>query len=103
MLQRILEELSFVVIQLLFGSSLKRERKVELFLRCTLELLFTRNNLSIYRIVIRFLDKKVLMNNNMCQKCGRKSGLWVLHEMVNKTYAENMKKIVGAVWELPAK
>ena len=41
--------------------------------------------------------------NNMCQKCGRKSGLWVLHEIVNKTYAENMKKIVGAVWELPAK
>ena len=41
--------------------------------------------------------------NNMCQKCGRKSGLWVLHEIVNKTYAENMKQIVGAVWELPAK
>ena len=30
--------------------------------------------------------------NNMCQKWGRKSGLWVLHEIVNKTYAENMKK-----------
>ena len=58
MLQRILEELSFVVIQLLFGSSLKRERKVELFLRCTLKILCTRNNLSIYRMVIRFLDKK---------------------------------------------
>ena len=41
--------------------------------------------------------------NNMCQKCGRKSGLWVLHEIMNKAYAENMKKIVGAVWELPAK
>ena len=41
--------------------------------------------------------------NNMCQKCGRKSGLWVFHEIVNKTYAENMKKIVGAVWELLAK
>ena len=39
----------------------------------------------------------------MCQKCGHKSGLWVLHEIVNKTYAENMKKIVGAVWELPAR
>ena len=35
--------------------------------------------------------------NNICQKWGRKSGLWVLHEMVNKTYAENVKKIVGAV------
>ena len=44
--------------------------------------------------------------NNMCQKCGQKSGLWVLHEIVNKIYAENLKKIVGArcraVWELPA-
>ena len=30
--------------------------------------------------------------NNMCQKCGRKSGLWVLHVIVDKTYAENMKK-----------
>jgi hypothetical protein len=39
----------------------------------------------------------------MHQKCRRKSGLWVLHEMVNKIYAENMKKIVGSVWELPAK
>ena len=41
----------------------------------------------------------------MCQKCGHKSGLWVLHEIVNKIYAEDMKKkkIVGAVWELPAK
>ena len=28
--------------------------------------------------------------NNMCQKCGRKTGLWVLHEIVNKTYAENI-------------
>ena len=42
-------------------------------------------------------------DDNICQKCGRKSGLWVLHETVNKTNAENMKKIVGAVWELPAK
>ncbi len=31
----------------------------------------------------------------MCQKCEGKSGLWVLHEMVNKTYAENMKKNRG--------
>ena len=41
--------------------------------------------------------------NNMCQKCGHKSGLWVLHEILYKAYAENMKKIGGAVWELPAK
>ncbi len=41
--------------------------------------------------------------NNICQKCGGKNGLWVLHKISNKTYAENMKKIVGAVWELLAK
>ena len=39
----------------------------------------------------------------MCQKCERKSGLWGLHEIVNKAYEEDMKKNVGAVWELPTK
>ena len=39
----------------------------------------------------------------MCQKCEDKSGLWVFHETVNKTYAESLKKNVGAVWKLPAK
>ena len=29
-------------------------------------------------------------------------GLWVLNEM-NKKCPQNMKTIVGAVWELPAK
>ena len=29
--------------------------------------------------------------------------LWVLNEMIKEIYAENMKKIVGAVWELPVK
>ena len=39
----------------------------------------------------------------MCQKCGGNCGLWVLYEIHNLIkYAENMKKIVGAVWELPA-
>ena len=28
------------------------------------------------------------------------SGLWVLNEIIQKKYPENMKKIVGAVWEL---
>ena len=33
-----------------------------------------------------------------------RSGLWILHEIVKRIYAEIMKKkIVGAVWELPAK
>ena len=31
-------------------------------------------------------------------------GLWVLNEIIKKNiYAENLKKIVGAIWELPAK
>ena len=41
--------------------------------------------------------------NNMGQKCEGNCGLWVLNEILNKTYPENLKKIVGAVWELPAK
>jgi len=41
--------------------------------------------------------------NNMCQKCGGNCGLWVLIEIIQKKYPENMKGVVGAVWELPAK
>ena len=41
--------------------------------------------------------------NNKGQKCEGNCGLWVLNEMIKKTYPENLKKIVGAVWELPAK
>ena len=29
--------------------------------------------------------------------------MWVLNEIILKKYAESLKKIVGAVWELPAK
>ena len=50
-----------------------------------------------------FAQHTTYPGNNMCQKCEGKSGLWVLHEMINKTYAENMKKIVGAVLELRAR
>ena len=41
--------------------------------------------------------------NNMGQKCEGNCGLWVLNEFFKKIYSENLKKIVGAVWELPAK
>ena len=37
------------------------------------------------------------------QKCAGISGLWVLNEIIQKKYPENLKKIVGAVWKLPAK
>ena len=41
--------------------------------------------------------------NNMGQKREGNCGLWVLNEIIKKTYPENLKKIVGAVWKLPAK
>ena len=39
--------------------------------------------------------------NNIGKKCEGNCGLWVLNEMIKKIYPENLKKIVGAVWELP--
>ena len=39
----------------------------------------------------------------MCQKWEGDRGLWVLNEVALKKYDESLKKIVGAVWELPAK
>ena len=43
------------------------------------------------------------IRNNMDQKCEGNCGLWVLNEMIKKIYAENLKQIVGAIWELLAK
>ena len=37
------------------------------------------------------------------QKCAGISGLWVLNEIIQQQYPENLKKIVGAVLKLPAK
>ena len=45
----------------------------------------------------------IYTRNNMGQKCEGNCGLWVLDEILKKTYPENLKKIVGAVWELPAR
>ena len=45
----------------------------------------------------------IYSRNNMRQKCGGNCGLWDLHEIVKNIYPENLKKIVGALWELPAK
>ena len=38
----------------------------------------------------------------MYQKWEDDCGLWVLHEMIKQIYTESLKKIVGAIWELPA-
>ena len=45
----------------------------------------------------------IYTRNNMGQKCEGNCGLWVLNEILKKSNPENLKKIVGAVWELPAK
>ena len=39
----------------------------------------------------------------MGQKCEGNCGLRVLNEMIKEIYPENLEKIAGAVWELPAK
>ena len=44
-----------------------------------------------------------LCGNDIGQKCEGNCGLWVLNEIVKRMYPESLKKIVGAVWELPAK
>ena len=50
-----------------------------------------------------FIYHTIYTRNNMGQKCEGNCGLWVLNEILKKTYPENLKKILGAVWELPAK
>ena len=45
----------------------------------------------------------IYTRNNMGQKCEGNCGLWVLTEILKETNPENLKKIVGAVWKLPAK
>ena len=39
----------------------------------------------------------------MCQKWEGDCGFWVLNEMIKKIHTESLKKIVGAILELPAK
>ena len=56
-----------------------------------------------FTIKVKFTTHTIYIRNNMGQKCEGNCGLWVLHEILKKTYPENLKKIVGAVWELPAR
>ena len=60
------------------------------------------------KISFRFIiDSKryhtIYTRDNMGQKCEGDCGVWVLNEIIKKTYPESLKKIVGAVWKLPAK
>ena len=45
----------------------------------------------------------IYTRNNMGQKCEGDCGLWGLNEILKKTYPDNLKKNMVAVWELPAK
>ena len=53
--------------------------------------------------VVNLTAHTTCSRNNIGQKFEGNCGLWVLNEILKKTYAENLKKIAGAVWELPAK
>ena len=70
----------------MLASSLKNAKNVTKFMR-----FFVQTKHTTYS------------RNNMGQKCEGNIGLWVLNEMIKKIYPENLKKIVGAIWELPAK
>ena len=60
-----------------------------------------------YKVTFFFLSvvffHTAYSRNDMSQKCEGNCGLWVLNEMIKRMYPESLKKIVGAVWELPAK
>ena len=60
-------------------------------------------NLSKRRWKLAESTHTIYTRNNMGEECEGNCGLWVLNEILKKTYPENLKKIVGAVWELPAK
>ena len=50
-----------------------------------------------------YITHTTYSRNNIGQKCEGNCGLWILNEIIIKKYAENLKKIAGAIWELPAK
>ena len=62
----------------------------------------SQKNLSC-KINLSEIKHTTYSRNNMSQKCEGNCGLWVLNEIIKKIYPENLKKIMGAVWELPAK
>ena len=70
------------------------------FFECPLKSFFCQMYFSASSFSIFFLLHKahtIYIRNNMGQKCEGNCGLWVLHEILKKTYPENLKKIVGTV------
>ena len=72
------------------------------FLGCFLGTYFWCRYFSKVNILLVYIHT-TYTSNNTGQKCEGNCGLWVLNEILKKTYSENLKKIVGAVWKLPAK
>ena len=64
---------------------------------------YPKSSVIKYSVFSKLPTHTIYIRNNMGQKCEGNCGLWVLHEILKKTYPENLKKIVGAVWELPAR
>ena len=55
-----------------------------------------------YFIRIGETDPKLYTKNHLKLTLSN-CGLWVLNEILEETYPENLKKNVGDVWELPTK
>ena len=70
---------------------------------CFLTLLPTRLCPAVCRFFVDVVCHTTYTRNNMGQKCEHNCGLWVLNEIFKKIYPENLRKIVGALWKLPAK
>ena len=54
-------------------------------------------NFMLVSLFLHYLIHTIYTRNNMGQKCEGNCGLWVLNEILKKSYPENLKKIVGAV------
>ena len=52
---------------------------------------------------VQLVTPLICSRNNIGQKCEGNCGLWVLNEIIKRMYPESLKKIVEAVWDLPAK
>ena len=68
------------------------------------ELKLEKVRISLFSSIIIFKPYHTAYSwNIMCQKWEGDCGLWFPNEIILKKYAESLKKIMGAVWELPAK
>ena len=82
--------------------------KIKCYMKCLTIEICIKNLVHIY-LILPILKEMVIpchtiyTRNNMGQKCEGNCGLWVLNKIIKESYPEILKKIVGAVWKLPAK